>query len=477
MFVTFVPQKIVMTATEIQKTILQGEGLHVEFKKSYESLSRNVYETICAFLNRKGGYIFLGVTDNGSIEGVKDDIVATQLKVLANDMNNPQIISPVTHINTEVADINGRKIIVIFVPESSQAHSYKGVYYDRQGEVDIKLLTFPQISNLYIRKQDSYTENRVYPQLKITDFLNDEFDYVRARVAIFDSKHPWIKMNNNEILHSAKMYLCDEQTGKEGYTLAAVLIFGTVDILSEICPHYKTEALCRKDDMLRYDDRETVNCNLLQAYERLMAFIRKHIPDRFYMEGDTRLSLREIIFREAITNLLIHREFSNAYRAMLTIYRRTVVTENWTIPYTIGRITPYNLKPHPKNPTIAAFFKQLHFVEDLGSGVRNMYHYLPIYVNDKNVQPIIVENDVFKLTIPYISEKNIVIPIEFDTLISNTDKILALIRENPKITTKEMSKIVSVSLRTVKSVLEELTNKQIIVRIGGRKYGEWKYNQ
>jgi ATP-dependent DNA helicase RecG len=462
-----------MTTTEIQKMISEGEGLHVEFKRSHETLSRSVFETICAFLNRKGGYIFLGVKDNGSIEGIKDDAIDTQLKTLANDMNNPQVISPTTHIHAEAIDIDGRKIIVIYVPESSQAHSYKGVYYDRQSEVDIKLVTFPQISNLYIRKQDGYTENRVYPRLKITDFVDAEFDYVRAHVKAFDSKHPWCDMTNDEILRSAKMYLRDEQTGKEGYTLAAALIFGSTDILREICPHYKTEALCRKEDLFRYDDRDTVDCNLLQAYDRLMAFVRKHTPDRFYIEGDTRLSLRDIIFREAVMNLLIHREFSNAYRAMLTIYKRKVVTENWTIPYTIGRITPNNLKPHPKNPTIAAFFKQLHFAEDLGSGVRNMYRYLPIYVKEENTQPEIEENDVFKLTIPYISENEIIIPARFDKLTTNEDKVLALIRENPKITAYVLMEHLSLSERGVRNILSKLVESKKIQRIGGRKNGEW----
>ncbi|GAB6010403.1 AlbA family DNA-binding domain-containing protein [Dysgonomonas reticulitermitis] len=291
-----------MTDTEkIKSIIAQGEGLNIEFKKSRDSLSRSMFETVCAFLNRKGGHILLGVRDNGAIEGVSDESLLAQLKTLANDMNNPQIITPATHIESEVVEIDGKKIICIYVPESSQVHSCKGVYYDCQGEVDIKLTTYIQKTNLYIRK-DGQTENRVYPQLELSDFVNEDFDYVRARVAVFDAKHPWIKMSNGEILRSAKMYRRDEQSGREGYTLAAALVFGTTDILREICPYYKTEALCRKEDLLRYDDRDTVDCNLLQAYERLMAFIRKHTPDRFYMEGDTRISLREVIFREAVTN-------------------------------------------------------------------------------------------------------------------------------------------------------------------------------
>jgi predicted HTH transcriptional regulator len=43
---------------KIKTVIAHGECVNIEFKKSYDSLSRSAFETICAFLNRKGGYIF-----------------------------------------------------------------------------------------------------------------------------------------------------------------------------------------------------------------------------------------------------------------------------------------------------------------------------------------------------------------------------------------------------------------------------------
>lgn len=64
------------------------------------------------------------------------------------------------------------------------------------------------------------------------------------------------------------------------------------------------------------------------AYPRLLAFIQKHLPDRFYLEGTQRISIRDVIFREVVANLLVHREFSNAYPATLTIFKDKVVTEN-----------------------------------------------------------------------------------------------------------------------------------------------------
>lgn len=57
-------------ARQIKEWISQGEGLDLEFKESYDKLSRSAFESICAMLNRRGGHILLGVTDRGNIQGV-----------------------------------------------------------------------------------------------------------------------------------------------------------------------------------------------------------------------------------------------------------------------------------------------------------------------------------------------------------------------------------------------------------------------
>jgi len=58
-----------MNANERQllEMIRKGEGMDLEFKTCRNQLSRDVYETVCAFLNRHGGMILLGVTDSGDI--------------------------------------------------------------------------------------------------------------------------------------------------------------------------------------------------------------------------------------------------------------------------------------------------------------------------------------------------------------------------------------------------------------------------
>ena len=54
----------------IQKLVRDGEGLTVEFKRCTNELTNSVFETVSAFLNRYGGYLLLGVEDDGEISGV-----------------------------------------------------------------------------------------------------------------------------------------------------------------------------------------------------------------------------------------------------------------------------------------------------------------------------------------------------------------------------------------------------------------------
>jgi ATP-dependent DNA helicase RecG len=486
---------------KIKQIISRGEGLEVEFKESYDSLSRSVFETICAFLNRKGGHILLGVTDSGEIVGVNKDSVQSQLDTLNRDMNNPQIISPTFYLATDVVEVDGKVVIYIYVPESSQPHNYKGVIYDRNGEGDTKLTNQQLITNLYLRKQDGYTENKVFPYLRMDDFETDLFKVVRNYVRLTSDDHPWLNMSDEEILVSARMRLRDVHTGKEGYTLAAALVFGKENTLAAVLPHYKTDALCRKVDVERYDDRDDIRCNLMRAYSRLLAFIRKHLSDRFYLEGNQRMSIRELIFREMVANLLVHREFSSAYPATMTIYKDVVVTENWNRPYMMGRISLENLKPHPKNPTIANFFKQLGWVEELGSGVRKMYKYCPIYVKD--ALPIIEEGDVFKLTIRHeplneplneplkrgqvidlygnvVSVENEGIdcgPIneplneESEPLNEYEISLISYLEEKPGANRTDIENTLDISLATLKRAINSLQKKNLIERIGSRKTG------
>lgn len=87
-------------------------------------LARSVYESICAFLNRRGGHIVLGADNNGIIFGVSDESLQEQLDTLAKDMNNPQLFKPTYYLDFKTLKLDGLNLIHCYVPESTQAHTH-----------------------------------------------------------------------------------------------------------------------------------------------------------------------------------------------------------------------------------------------------------------------------------------------------------------------------------------------------------------
>jgi ATP-dependent DNA helicase RecG len=67
---------------------------------------------------------------------------------------------------------------------------------------------------------------------------------------------------------------------------------GKDEAIQSILPHHKTDAILRMVNVDRYDDRDDTRTNLVESYDRLMAFVRKHLADKFYQEGEEHISLR-----------------------------------------------------------------------------------------------------------------------------------------------------------------------------------------
>lgn len=473
-----------MTAEGLKQIISHSESTEIEYKKSQTELARTVYESICAFLNRKGGHIVLGAADDGTILGIEPDKVQKQMDILAKDMNNPQVINPTFYLNFEPLDIEGKKVIYFYVPESSQAHSYKGKYYDRNQDGDFELKNNQQIADLILRKQTGCSEDRVYPYLTMDDFDQELFDDVRHKASIHKPGHLWSALSNHEILKSAGMWLRDPLTGKEGYTLAAVMLFGTENTIRSVAPFYKIDALCRIYNTDLYDNRDMINCNLLRALDRLTGFCERNLPEWPYIEGIQRKSLRDIIIREVCLNLLIHSEYGSRHSSTFTIWNDRVEIANWNIPYGYGKVTLDNFHPYAKNPVIANFFLQLGAVDEVGKGTRTLFKYVPLISGGR--EPMIEEHDEFKVTIPYLMagpaadvKDNVLKDVLKDVLKELTERQRIIVNNvliDTNITISSLANILSVDERTVRRDITELKKQGFLIREGSRKEGEWHVN-
>ena len=56
-----------MNADHLRKLLQEGEGFTCEFKECRDGLNNSVFETVCSFSNRYGGYLLLGVRDDGEV--------------------------------------------------------------------------------------------------------------------------------------------------------------------------------------------------------------------------------------------------------------------------------------------------------------------------------------------------------------------------------------------------------------------------
>ncbi|MCB5600305.1 MULTISPECIES: winged helix-turn-helix transcriptional regulator [Blautia] len=273
-----------------------------------------------------------------------------------------------------------------------------------------------------------------------------------------------------------RLYTMDRVTGEQGFNLAAVMLLGYDDVILDIVPTYMTDALLRRINVDRYDDREIVQTNLIESYERLMEFGHKHLPDKFFLEDDQRKSLRNIITREMIANTLIHREYTSSYQAKFVIENERMYVENANRALQQAVLTPDNMEPLPKNPIIASFFRNIGYADQLGSGVRNLFKYSKFYSGD---DPKFMEGDIFRIIVPLNERKTKETITQSATQSTQSDeikpvqRIIEIIEQNPLLSQKQMAEKLSLNQNTLKYYIKKMREKGIIERVGSSRKGKW----
>ena len=136
-----------MTVDELRELIHSGEKMDVEFKKSENGLNKDIYESVCSFNNRNGGHLILGIADTTKeIVGVNPQKVDKILKDFTTSVNNANKINPSMYLVPEVYEIDGKKIIYIWVPEGMQVRRLNGRILDRTYEWDIDITDNAELS-------------------------------------------------------------------------------------------------------------------------------------------------------------------------------------------------------------------------------------------------------------------------------------------------------------------------------------------
>ena len=181
-------------------------------------------------------------------------------------------------------------------------------------------------------------DSRILDNYTFDDIDKASLDQYRRLFDLAKPGHAWLALDDITLLKKLGGYKVDRQTGKEGFTLAGLLMFGKTDaITDETCaPNFFLDYRELGEDSLttRWLDRiypdGTWEANLFQFYKRVLPKLQEILPVPFKLEGDTRKdeTPAHVAVREALINTLVHADYSVNASTVITRSKSELMFSN-----------------------------------------------------------------------------------------------------------------------------------------------------
>jgi len=359
-----------MNLRDLKKIVKHGESDIVEFKASTAQLNRAV-ETLCAFLNKKGGALLLGVTDDGEMVGEK--VTDNIKRDIANQLNR---IEPHPDIETIFVPVGKNKEVIILVakPGSNGPYVCNGRPYVRvqsttkvmpQEEYKRILHTVGPKTDWECLITNDCTINDLDKELirKVMDvaIASGRLTEIAARASITEI------LNKLELLNDGKL------------TNAAVILFCKKEHKQFIQSNIKL-ARFKGTTKSEFLDSKVLRSNAFDLYDHAMAFLDFNLPVAARIEegNPMRVETPAIpykVLREALVNALCHRDYSiRGGSISVAIYDdRVEIGSTGLLPegVKLKQLTQKHLSIQ-RNPLIANVFYLCRMIEKWGRGTQEM---------------------------------------------------------------------------------------------------------
>jgi len=301
-----------MTLDNYQNIINQGENETVEFKRSWDDKH---LKTLCAFANKSGGILFIGVDDNKSIVGCSN--LEKELEQLPNKIKNNLGITAGISTN----QVDGKIIIETKVSKSFAPISYHGKFYVRSGSVTTELKG-SELSHFLLKKY-----GKTWDDIPVENFTIDEIDegtIEKFKILALD-RIPSIKNENDAESLLQKLNLYEGKYLKR----AAVLLFAKNPQKYFIQSHSKIGKFLSEIDILTSD---FIEGNLINQVDLILDILKtKYLKSYISFEGIHRREKLEYPYealKEAVINALIHRDYANTSNLQIKVYEDKITLTN-----------------------------------------------------------------------------------------------------------------------------------------------------
>ena len=437
--------------------MLFRESETVELK---EVVVDDIKKEIIAFANCDGGKLYIGVRDDGTVIGLDNaDSVSLQISNMVRDAIKPDI-TMFLHYETIVE--NGKNVVVVDIQRGTDRPYYlakkgmrpEGVYV-RQGYSSVPA-----------------TDTAIRRMIKETD--GDRFEAMRClnQDLTFEATKKEFELRKTDF--GAQQMRTLKLIDQDGlYSNLALL-------LSDQCVHTIKVAVFQGTDQTIFKDRREFNGSLMQQMNEGYDFIDFRNQTRATIEKLYRVDVRdypEVAVREALLNLLVHRDYSFSASAFISIY------ENRIEFVSIGGLMPgIDLEDVMvgisvcRNQDLANVFYRLHLIEAYGTGMGKI---MKAY-ESMQVKPVIeTTKNAFKIILPNINAKyeteNATVktksgtPVTVHTekkLSDEEEKILEYARKHGAITRNDVIGLLEVSASTAARVIRKMVKTNLLEQKG-----------
>ncbi len=288
---------------------------------------KDFWKSYSAMANTDGGSIFLGVEerkDSFSRLGVKspDKII----KQLVDTANNGDKVNVNLLGNDDVVQHIDRGLIIIEVKVRCATRKERPVYlhktpignsYRRRHEAD-QQMTDDEVKRMLAEQQFDSLDQRILNGFSIDDLNQESLRSFQQSVATRSPETNFETLSHLDFLKQVGGWKKNRETGTEGLTVAALLMFGNYQSIRDEFPDYFLDYQQRPESKTeqRYTDRVcpdgTWSGNLYDFYRKVYPKLVSDLKLAFQVKDGIREgeSAAHIAVREAFVNALVHADYS-----------------------------------------------------------------------------------------------------------------------------------------------------------------------
>ena len=411
----------------------------------------DICKEVIAFANTKGGTLYIGVSNDGSVEGVKNaDQVILQLNNMIRDSIKPDVTMFVGYKTQHVGD---KDIIAVTIQKGTDRPYYLG-------SKGLKP------SGVYVRNgtsSDPATDTAIRRMIKETD--GDSFESMRSleqNLSFEAAKKQFEKQNIP--FDTAKMQTLGMISADGIYSNVALL-------LSDQCPSTIKAATFSGEDKGNFQDRREFDGSLFRQMEELYSYLDLRNQTKATFDGLYRIDTRdypENALREALLNSLVHRDYSFRASTLVSVYAdRIEFVSVGGLPSGIELDDIMLGLSVCRNPKLAAIFYRLQLIEAYGTGMPKIMN---AYTETESKPKIEVSSNAFKITLPNRNTGANHTETLVGTLKSEEKRILDFIGSHGHIVRSDVDRLLDVSQATANRILKRMVAEGLIYQDGnGRK--------